>query len=348
MGWLAGWSKSKIRYISGASGSGTNYQMTMTILASDLDNQMNADFGDVRFTDVDGTTLLNYSRQSYISGTSATFLILIPDPSANTYIIVYYSKAGQATGGTLSSVYDIYIDGQSDQTASFTQRSIGNGNLATLGYDATNHRYTITAAQQDTAMFELLPNAGTQGYEYRSDYAFSTVGGVHSEFGMAVRYSASGLYYLSDYQRQTTNIKKLWIVREPNPPNAQYVDQTAGTVPIADRIGTTNLNTYKVQNTFYTFTGRVYGSNLYCSESLDGLSVTASDTTYGSGSLGLYVFYGGPVIYFKNLWVRKYVSPEPTFTTWSGERIQNQMISQNFTYKQVEDLIRIRLRSVIN
>lgn len=318
--WLSGWKKRFPQPINAGAGSGTDYRMTLNLTAAQLNGNVRNDFGDVRFTASDGITELSYYLQSYVSGVSAVFVIRISaNLNSDALMYIYCGRPSATTTSSEAATYLFWDDGSADHRALYTQRSIGNGNLGTLGYDAINHRYTIGSSQQDTVMFEILALAGTQGYEYKADYAFSTLGGVHAEFGMAVRYSASGLYYLSDYQRSVSGVLKLWIVREPNPPNAQYADVVKDTVPANDRIGTTALATAKSQNVFYTFTGRVNGGALYCAESLDGRSCSAIDSTYPSGSLGLYAFLGGPTVYYKNVKITPYTTTPPTFGTLGTE-----------------------------
>jgi hypothetical protein len=70
---LSGWSYRKSHVINSASGAGTNYQVQIITYAGSgtdtsntvyLNNHARSDFGDVRFTASDGSTLLNYWQEA--------------------------------------------------------------------------------------------------------------------------------------------------------------------------------------------------------------------------------------------------------------------------------------------
>src|ERR1035437_671599 len=82
-GWFdANWHYRKTHTINSATGAGTNYQVQVTVYyGNGTDNAGNVycnthcktDFGDIRFTASDGSTLLDYWMQSYTASTSAVF-----------------------------------------------------------------------------------------------------------------------------------------------------------------------------------------------------------------------------------------------------------------------------------
>lgn len=74
--WLIGWQYQKSHVINPASGAGTNYQVKITVnYGSGTDNagsvylnsHSRVDFGDVRFTDGDGVTLLSYWMENEVN-----------------------------------------------------------------------------------------------------------------------------------------------------------------------------------------------------------------------------------------------------------------------------------------
>ena len=72
---------------------------------------MKSDFGDLRFTDSDGTTLLSYWMESYTASTSATIWIKVPALSASSsrILYIYYGNTGATS---LSSVSDTFLNNQ--------------------------------------------------------------------------------------------------------------------------------------------------------------------------------------------------------------------------------------------
>lgn len=79
----------------------TCYELEITTTSTDgaekvhLGGNCRNDFGDIRFTDDDGTTLLDCWMETYTSGTSAVFWVEVKDSleSSNQTIYVYYGKA---------------------------------------------------------------------------------------------------------------------------------------------------------------------------------------------------------------------------------------------------------------
>jgi hypothetical protein len=94
--WLTGWGYRKSHVINNATGAGTDYQVKVTVYygsGSDsagnvyLDGKCRTDFGDVRFTDDDGSTLLDYwleearseTIENFVAGQGFITAVLIDD-----------------------------------------------------------------------------------------------------------------------------------------------------------------------------------------------------------------------------------------------------------------------------
>jgi len=116
MGWLSGWQYRKSHAINSASGAGTNYQVKIithygsgTDSGADvyLNNHCRTDFGDVRFTDDDGVTQLDYWMEEKVDGDYAVFWVEVADDlsSANATIYVYYGKSDATTTSDASSTF---------------------------------------------------------------------------------------------------------------------------------------------------------------------------------------------------------------------------------------------------
>ena len=119
--WLAGWKRRKSHAINGTTvGAQTDYQIRIVAhkgAGSDsgedvyLGTNVRNDFGDVRFTDSDGLTELDYWLESYISGVSAVFWIELPNipesPDTAT-IYVYYDKGDETTTGNGANTFILF------------------------------------------------------------------------------------------------------------------------------------------------------------------------------------------------------------------------------------------------
>ncbi len=102
------WQYRKSHVVQNASGAGINYQIWLIIHQGSgtdtgndvyLSDHCEDDFGDVRFTDSDGTTELDYWLESYTNGDEATFWVEVADDlsSSNATIYIYYGNSGAST-----------------------------------------------------------------------------------------------------------------------------------------------------------------------------------------------------------------------------------------------------------
>src|SRR3990172_2261025 len=108
MTWLTGWSHRKSHVINSATDAGTDYQVKITAhygSGSDgdddfyCDSNCKTDFGDIRFTSSDGSTLLSYWMESKTDSDNAVFWVKVTDDLSTTArtIYVYYGKSDATT-----------------------------------------------------------------------------------------------------------------------------------------------------------------------------------------------------------------------------------------------------------
>jgi len=85
------------------------------------------DFGDIRFTDDDGTTLLDYWMESYISGIFAIFWVEVADSLTTDpqTIYVYYDKASDTTTSNGANTFPLFFDHFDD--ADYTDKWTAGG-----------------------------------------------------------------------------------------------------------------------------------------------------------------------------------------------------------------------------
>jgi len=115
--WLAGWSCRKSHLITASVGAGTNYQVGIKVYKTTgtdgtevvngvtfgkvyVGSNCRDDFGDIRFTDDDGFTELDYWQDPdyLVSGTSSVFWVEVKDTlESDATICVYYNNAAQTT-----------------------------------------------------------------------------------------------------------------------------------------------------------------------------------------------------------------------------------------------------------
>ncbi|MDD5221238.1 MAG: DUF2341 domain-containing protein [Candidatus Pacebacteria bacterium] len=110
---LDGWNYRKLHSITGStSGGQINYPIKITVNygnGTDSNGVMycngncNNDFGDIRFTGSDGTTLLDYWRESYITSSSAIFWVEVPSIPVAPEVVNIYIYYGNTAAITASN-----------------------------------------------------------------------------------------------------------------------------------------------------------------------------------------------------------------------------------------------------
>jgi hypothetical protein len=145
MGWYSDWSFRKYHYISPASGSGTNYQKRIIVhFGTGVDNDENvylnskclANFGDIRFTDDSGTTLLDYWIEKNVDSDYAIFWVEISKDLSvyESKIYIYYGKIGVSSIANGNATFIFFEDFEID---------LSRWNLSTPNPTlSTNHAYS--------------------------------------------------------------------------------------------------------------------------------------------------------------------------------------------------------------
>jgi len=94
MAWLSGWAYRKPLVLTGTGDAQTDFQLDIDI--AHVVAKMQADFDDIRFTQNDGTTLIDAWLESYVADTSAETWVEFPTTPANTVEsdpwYMYYGK----------------------------------------------------------------------------------------------------------------------------------------------------------------------------------------------------------------------------------------------------------------
>ncbi|MFX0088924.1 MAG: DUF2341 domain-containing protein [Candidatus Hodarchaeota archaeon] len=150
--WLVGWSYRKSHVINSAFGAGTNYQVNIVVhYGSGTDSgfdifcggKCKPDFGDVRFTDNDGITLLDYWMEKKTDSDKATFWVEIADDlsTSDVTIYIYYGNPAASTtsdGDATFILFDSYDDNSLD--ASKWNWQLDNNNASSVHLAEQNQR----------------------------------------------------------------------------------------------------------------------------------------------------------------------------------------------------------------
>lgn len=175
--WLTGWEYRKKLHVFAVAGAGTDYTINITTYryadgdpdhedgnnTVQLENHAQTDFDDVRFTDANGSTQLNYYRQTYVVSDYAIFLIRISEDlsSDNVSIYIYYGNAGVSTTSDPEGVYLFFDD--------FENNNLGRWDTAQAQWSVQSAtvKYGTYAAYGDSAATNrILSNNFTSAIDY--------------------------------------------------------------------------------------------------------------------------------------------------------------------------------------
>ena len=120
------WTRRRPVTISNSGSLLTDFQVRVNV---SYDSDMRSDFGDLRFTASDGTTLLNYWVESYVASSSAVVWVKVPSiPGGNSTIYMYYGNPTALSASNMNAVLDsvnynfVYATGMNEfSSTSFTQ-----------------------------------------------------------------------------------------------------------------------------------------------------------------------------------------------------------------------------------
>ena len=115
MGWLSGYSYRKKVTISGSSGAGTNYQVKLSIGSSSggdfhLEGHCEDFPNDIRFTDDDGTTLLDYWIEDPSEDPITVWVKVQDNLDSDVDIYVYYGKSGDSSASDGEATFPDFFD----------------------------------------------------------------------------------------------------------------------------------------------------------------------------------------------------------------------------------------------
>lgn len=156
MGWLAGYKYRKSHVLTQLVGAGTGYQVEIKTMAGAgadagqtvyLNSHAQNDFDDVRFTDNDETTELDYWLERKTDGVIAYFWVELADDlgAGNVTIYVYYGNAGAASNSNGSNTFPSLFEdfaGSAEPPSGWTENNI-HDNRVTWDDLSDNSKYKV-------------------------------------------------------------------------------------------------------------------------------------------------------------------------------------------------------------
>jgi len=177
-GWLEGFAYRQSHVIQFAAGAGTDYQVRIAVHYGSgtssgpdvyLSNHCRTDFGDVRFTRSDGSTLLDYWMESYTSS-SAVFWVEVADDLSTVAatIYVYYGKADATTASNGPATFILYEDWNGPLTGwnSYNGANWASGTYTNDGSPASPcsyNKHTTGSTGGDSYWWKAITKQASQG-----------------------------------------------------------------------------------------------------------------------------------------------------------------------------------------
>lgn len=206
--WLDDYEYRKSHIILNATGAGTNYQLKLTVYYGSgtdsgnsvyLDSKSQTDFDDIRFTDNDKTTLLDYWIEEKTDGDNATVWFEVRDnmTSSNVTIYLYYGKAGASSASNGEQTFLFFDDfpGSSlngSKWGSNGAPSVAGGSVTIEGsgeYIRTLGTYAADSAMRARASLTYTTQSRL-GFHDTTNPASAPLAMFQNDFPVASKYNA--------------------------------------------------------------------------------------------------------------------------------------------------------------
>jgi hypothetical protein len=296
------WNYRKSHVILASAGTATGYQIKITCKYGSgtdsigivyLNSHSQTDFDDIRFTDDDKTTLLDYWLESKIDSTTALFWVEVKDTLiSDTIIYIYY---GNSAVSSISNGNDTFIFFEHFTSASETLSISGAG---TFVRDTANSQMQWQSASGNAhATFNSnLTNVATRSrMKFTNNLVFT---GLTSRFGDENNWYHSLIKsYYSKFALE------------------KYVASSYAS--IGEVAFSSTINTWYIMDfgLFGSGTGNLNG----WADSTNNIQSNNQLTTQTKQGLAVYYTTTGQSAYWDWLLLRQYVNPEPIHSIWGNE-----------------------------
>ena len=263
-----------------------------------LSGKCRTDFGDVRFADSDGVTELPYWIEEMVDGDYAVFWVKVPYipayPNSKT-IYIYYGKSDAAT---TSNGYDTFL-----LFDDFSSNGSNNWESWSSGFTIEDGVLKVSPVSYGAGAFAGDENWVNIAVRARVKHVSAEAWPFGAFASLAFRY-----YYVSEY---SDYFYALAIY--PNDDKLKFIlrNYWSGIDVISE------LNYTLSSGIYYTLEVRMNGDSI--TGYINGEQIlTMTDTAKHRGKVG---FFGCGYCEFDDIFVRKYIEPEPTHGSWSNEEL---------------------------
>ncbi|MCW1309105.1 MAG: DUF2341 domain-containing protein, partial [Candidatus Nanoarchaeia archaeon] len=312
--WLAGWSYRKAIFIKGTQGAGENYTIQLNVhYGNGIDNgkniflgeKCNYDFSDIRFTDNDGVTLLDYYIGRKNDGNVAVVWVKVKDSlDQDTNIYIYYGNSEATDASTSPRKFFLFyetFDGNELNSTIWKKYYTGTGNSE---INVTDNVLTIYHLSGSRYVYAYTNNSYSTGVIYNFTANFNYFFFFHFGWDGYLVGAASNI------------------------PRNSYLLRF-NIVPTVKKF---ELDKF-VSGSFYNLTVYPYGTtvptgwnnySIICTNTnimvyLNNLLIINYTATVSPGLFAYYAMIGNYVEKHDNLIIRKYVYPPPKIMGYDDE-----------------------------
>jgi len=299
---LSGWQYYKVCNIN-ASGYSEYYQMKINVTYSggdvDCEGHCQADFDDIRFVDIDNSTVLPYWKEIYVDSNYAIFWVNVSaDAMSDGKILMYYGNEGATDASDGDATFDFFDDfeGESLDMDKWNENAIGGT------YEVSSSILTVIGNSSGVweslgAKTQFTPPIIIEFYAKMTEQDKTTIGiDDRSATGSA---SGTGIDRAA---WQYVTEKRYRVQREEG---------------ITDISRTSDLSTYKKLKIAWTSSFVKF----YEDEEL----ITTCETNVPADPCGVQFEVSGTsnYIYCDYVFARQYADPEPSWSSFSSEHTQS-------------------------
>lgn len=272
-----------------------------------LDGKCRTDFGDVRFTEDDGVTELDYWIESKTDGDNAIFWVEIPTILADPNTVTIYIYYGKADATTTSNMSDTFIDSNPMETlaefdARFTKVAGDDRVLDEATFDRTVIKLPDTSAVTSTTYTTPIAFPTDRKYVFKYYYTAILTGAKYPNGSFWVMgNSGANILYFAGARGGDTSPKRLRT--DTSYIFGTFIESVLNWWELIVDGASRQVLNVKVEDGDEYSTDKSFGA-AFDPDVLQLLDVGSSGL--GNGWFGAW-------------FIREYVDPEPTHGDWGAE-----------------------------
>ncbi len=317
--WLTGWSYRKQITIAGSSaGAQTNYPMKLTINRSTgsdsgatvyLGTKCASDYKDIRFTKSDGTTLLDYWIESSTSSTAAVWVEFdsIPASPGTANFDLYYGNSGATSASNIQNTFTFADDFEGGTLDAARWTTGGSGGNVT----EANGVLTVTASTSDQKYVASVNTYGS-GYALHARAKLDSITGC-SSYRLLGFITTKGSYA----DKLFTTVYRWYY----SGANFVSISGNGSSATQADMLVVADTNYHVSECRRYAVSGTNYDRFI-----IDGgAAISGANPTATARYIYINSDEPGKAIVIDWIFLRKFVSVEPTWSVWGSEETSGSL-----------------------